>query len=320
MATNKNNNIFEKTSFLGNNSSEFVEALYADYLNDPSKLPEQWKAFFDGLKDERKKILENVNGPSWSPKKRLKPYLSVNQKETGKKNGSMENYANGADILGAAKDSIRASMLVRAYRIRGHLISKLDPLELQKREEHPELKPETYGFTVKDLNKKVFLDGAMGLQTSTLKEVIDLVKKTYCEKIGYEFLHMGDPEEKKWIRDRIEGKEKGIKFTENGKRAILNKLIEAEGFEKFLHIKFVGTKRFGLDGGESLIPALEQIIKRGGHLGVKEVKIGMPHRGRLNVLANMMQKPYKAIFKEFFGEKIKSKKDFEGDVKYHLGA
>ena len=320
MATNKNNNIFEKTSFLGNNSSEFVEALYADYLNDPSKLPEQWKAFFDGLKDERKKILENVNGPSWSPKKRLKPYLSVNQKETGKKNGSMENYANGADILGAAKDSIRASMLVRAYRIRGHLISKLDPLELQKREEHPELKPETYGFTVKDLNKKIFLDGAMGLQTSTLKEVIDLVKKTYCEKIGYEFLHMGDPEEKKWIRDRIEGKEKGIKFTENGKRAILNKLIEAEGFEKFLHVKFVGTKRFGLDGGESLIPALEQIIKRGGHLGVKEVKIGMPHRGRLNVLANMMQKPYKAIFKEFFGEKIKSKKDFEGDVKYHLGA
>ena len=320
MATNKNNNIFEKTSFLGNNSSEFVEALYADYLNDPSKLPEQWKAFFDGLKDERKKILENVNGPSWSPKKRLKPYLSVNQKETGKKNGSMENYANGADILGAAKDSIRASMLVRAYRIRGHLISKLDPLELQKREEHLELKPETYGFTVKDLNKKIFLDGAMGLQTSTLKEVIDLVKKTYCEKIGYEFLHMGDPEEKKWIRDRIEGKEKGIKFTENGKRAILNKLIEAEGFEKFLHIKFVGTKRFGLDGGESLIPALEQIIKRGGHLGVKEVKIGMPHRGRLNVLANMMQKPYKAIFKEFFGEKIKSKKDFEGDVKYHLGA
>jgi len=320
MATNKNNNIFEKTSFLGNNSSEFVEALYADYLNDPSKLPEQWKAFFDGLKDERKKILENVNGPSWSPKKRLKPYLSVNQKETGKKNGSTENYANGVDILGAAKDSIRASMLVRAYRIRGHLISKLDPLELQKREEHLELKPETYGFTVKDLNKKIFLDGAMGLQTSTLKEVIDLVKKTYCEKIGYEFLHMGDPEEKKWIRDRIEGKEKGIKFTENGKRAILNKLIEAEGFEKFLHIKFVGTKRFGLDGGESLIPALEQIIKRGGHLGVKEVKIGMPHRGRLNVLANMMQKPYKAIFKEFFGEKIKSKKDFEGDVKYHLGA
>ena len=173
--------------------------------------------------------------------------------------------------MGAAKDSIRASMLVRAYRIRGHLISKLDPLELQKREEHLELKPETYGFTVKDLNKKIFLDGAMGLQTSTLKEVIDLVKKTYCEKIGYEFLHMGDPEEKKWIRDRIEGKEKGIKFTENGKRAILNKLIEAEGFEKFLHIKFVGTKRFGLDGGESLIPALEQIIKRGGHLSLIQI-------------------------------------------------
>jgi len=133
-------------------------------------------------------------------------------------------------------------------------------------------------------------------------------------------MHMGDPDEKSWIRDRIEGKEKDIKFTENGKKAILNKIIEAEGFEKYLHIKFVGTKRFGLDGGEALIPALEQIIKRGGNLGAKEIKIGMPHRGRLNVLANVMGKSYKAIFSEFFGKSVASKKDFEGDVKYHLGA
>ncbi len=320
MPTNKNNDIFEKTSFLGNNSSEFVEGLYTDYLKNPDKLPEQWKIFFEGLNEKREKILRNINGPSWSPRKKIKNITPESYKDLEKKNGNQPVSFNTTDILEAAKNAVRANMLIRAYRIRGHLISNLDPLELLKREEHAELKPDTYGFSKNDYNKKIFLDGVLGLQSASLKEIIEIAKKTYCQKIGYEFMHMGDPEEKKWIRDRIEGKEKGINFTENGKKAILNKLVEAEGFEKFLHVKFVGTKRFGLDGGESLIPALEQIIKRGGHLGVKEVKIGMPHRGRLNVLANMMQKPFKAIFKEFFGEKINSKKDFEGDVKYHLGA
>ena len=211
-------------------------------------------------------------------------------------------------------------MLIRAYRIRGHLIASLDPLELQKKDEHLELQPETYGFLKNDYNRKIFLDGVLGLQYADLNKILYILKKTYCSNIGYEFMHMGDPEEKAWIRDRIEGPEKEINFTENGKKAILNKIIQAEGFEKYLHVKFVGTKRFGLDGGESLIPALEQIIKRGGNLGVKEIKIGMPHRGRLNVLANVMGKPFKAIFSEFFGKSVTAKKDFEGDVKYHLGA
>ena len=209
---------------------------------------------------------------------------------------------------------------MRAYRIRGHLLATLDPLGLQVSKEHPELNPITYGFNEQSKKRKIFLDGTLGLESADIDTLINKAKDIYCGNIGYEYMHMSDPVERSWIRERIEGKEKGIKFTENGKKAILNKLIEAEGFEKFLHVKFVGTKRFGLDGAESLIPALEQIIKRGGHLGVKEVKIGMPHRGRLNVLANMMQKPFKLIFKEFFGEKIDYKKDFEGDVKYHLGA
>ena len=182
------------------------------------------------------------------------------------------------------------------------------------------MKPETYGFTKKDYSKKIFLDGVLGLQYASLNEILNILKKTYSSKIGYEFMHMGDPEEKAWIRDRIEGPNKDIEFTENGKRAILNKIIQAEGFEKYLHVKFVGTKRFGLDGAESLVPALEQIIKKGGNLGAKEIKMGMPHRGRLNVLANVMGKPFKAIFSEFFGKSVSSKKDFEGDVKYHLGA
>ena len=157
-------------------------------------------------------------------------------------------------------------MFIRAYRIRGHLIANLDPLDIQKKEEHPELKPETYGFTKKDYDRKIFLDGVLGLQNASLKKIIEILKKTYSSKIGYEFMHMGDPEEKAWIRNRIEGPEKKISFTDKGKKAIFNKLVEAEGFEKYLHIKFVGTKRFGLDGAEALIPALEQIIKRGGNL------------------------------------------------------
>ncbi len=320
MSVNKNNNIFEKTSFLGNNSSEFVETLYAEYLSNPDNISEEWRNFFNGLNDKSERILKNVNGPSWSPKKKIKNEISNLYQEKKFETEELQSSINDGNSLNAAKDSVRANMLVRAFRIRGHLISNLDPLSLQKREEHSELKPENYGFSNKDFNKKIFLDGVLGIQSATLKEILSIAKRTYCKNIGFEFMHMSDPEERKWIRDRIEGKEKEIKFTDNGKKAILNKLIESEGFEKFLHVKFVGTKRFGLDGGESLIPALEQIIKRGGHLGVKEVKVGMPHRGRLNVLANMMQKPFKAIFKEFFGQSITSKKDFEGDVKYHLGA
>ena len=320
MSIGKNNNIFEKTSFLGGNSSQFIEELYAEYLRAPDSISSEWREFFEGLKDKKEEILKTVVGPSWAPKtKKKRIQINIEKISENSNNINLNLYENPG-ILDTAKDSIRASMLIRAYRIRGHLISNLDPLGLLKRYEHPELKPETYGFSNNDLQKKIFLDGVLGFQNATLKEIIEVARKTYCQNIGYEFMHMSDPEERQWIRDRIEGKEKGITFTENGKKAILNKLVEAEGFEKFLHVKFVGTKRFGLDGGEAMIPALEQIIKRGGHLGAKEVKIGMPHRGRLNVLANMMQKPFKAIFKEFFGEKINSKKDFEGDVKYHLGA
>jgi len=314
MSSSKDNNIYKKTSFLAGNNTSFIEELYSEYLNDSSALPEGWKDFFDGLQDSQDIISKDLLGPSWTPKK-IKKIENKNIISNLK-----ENQEPPVLVEQATKDSIRAIMLIRAYRIRGHLISNLDPLDIQKKEEHPELKPETYGFNKNDFNRKIFLDGVLGLQNATLNEILKILKKTYSSKIGYEFMHMGDPDEKSWIRDRIEGKEKDISFTSNGKKAILNKIIEAEGFEKYLHIKFVGTKRFGLDGGESLIPALEQIIKRGGNLGAKEIKIGMPHRGRLNVLANVMGKSYKAIFSEFFGKSVTSKKDFEGDVKYHLGA
>ena len=317
MSSSKNNTTYKKTSFLAGNNAEFINKFYADYLSDPKSLPESWRQFFEGLSDEQKLIYDDLKGPSWSPERRNKKIIL---KPLDDKNEDKSQEINLDDAKQATKDSVRAIMLIRAYRIRGHLIASLDPLNLQKKEEHPELRPETYGFTKKDYQRKIFLDGVLGLQQGSLSEILKILKNTYCSNIGYEFMHMGDPDEKTWIRNRVEGPEKEIKFTDNGKKAILNKMVEAEGFEKYLHVKFVGTKRFGLDGGESLIPALEQIIKRGGNLGAKEIKIGMPHRGRLNVLANVMGKPYKSIFSEFFGKSVTQKKDFEGDVKYHLGA
>src|SRR5690606_28724681 len=203
----------------------------------------------------------------------------------------------------------------------GHLVADLDPLKLWAKTEHPELQPETYGFGPEDLDRPIFIDHVLGMEMATVREMLDILRRTYCSTLGVEFMHISDPGEKAWIQERIEGPDKEISFTPEGKRAILRKLIEAEGFENFLNVKYTGTKRFGLEGGESMVPALEQIIKRGGQLGVKEIVLGIAHRGRLNVLANVMGKPYRAIFHEFKGGSFKPD-DVEGsgDVKYHLGA
>ena len=212
-------------------------------------------------------------------------------------------------------------MLIRAYRIRGHFHANLDPLGLEPRKDDEELDPRAYGFGEADLDRKIFLDHVLGLEFATLREIVAICQRTYCQTLGVEFMHISNADQKGWIQERIEGADKEITFTREGKRAILNKLIEAEGFEKFCDTKFTGTKRFGLDGGEALIPALEQIIKRGGNEGVKEIVLGMPHRGRLNVLTQVMGKPHRALFHEFKGGSA-APDDVEGsgDVKYHLGA
>ena len=226
MSSSKDNTTYKKTSFLAGNNSEFINEFYADYLSDPKSLPQSWRKFFEGLSDEQKLIYNDLQGPSWSPNRKTKK-INLNRIEIKKK----EEEFNIDSIKQATKDSVRAIMLIRAFRIRGHLIASLDPLGLLKKEEHPELKPETYGFIKKDFNRKIFLDGVLGLQYANLNEILKILKKTYCSNIGYEFMHMGDPDEKTWIRNRIEGPEKEIKFTDNGKKAILNKMIEAEGFE-----------------------------------------------------------------------------------------
>ena len=320
MSSSKNLD-YKKTSFLNKSNSAFIEQMYLKFINQDSNIPESWKNYFLDLGENIDLVIKELKGPSWSRNKK-KVELDIIQKKIEKESyyEKKNDYLEQKDFTKANSNSVRAVSLIRSYRQRGHLIAKVDPLEIREIEYLDELHPENYGFKKEDYQKKIYLDGAINKEYSNIKEILSFLKKTYCGPIGYEYMHIANPTERKWIRDRIEKDDNALKFTKNGKNAILNKLIQAEGFEKFLHTKFVGTKRFGLDGGESLIPALEQIIKIGGQYKIKEVKIGMSHRGRLNVLANVLQKSYKKIFNEFAGEINNVQKDAAGDVKYHLGA
>ena len=322
MSTNRDNKIFEKTSFLEGGNSPFIEEMYLQYLRDPESVPESWKSFFDGLNEDQEIIKKEILGPSWAPEKKVisKNYLNEQQSTDDEKKIKNIKSSNQAINEKEKEKSVKAIALIRAYRIRGHLNADLDPLGMMKRKKLNDLHPDNHGFKKEDYNKKIYLNGYLDRDYATVNEMLLFLKKTYCSTIGAEYMHISDPIEKVWLRERMEKKENKINFTDTGKKAILNKLIQAEGFEKFLAIKFVGTKRFGIDGGEALLPALEQIIKRGGQLGVKEIKIGMPHRGRLNVLANLLQKSYKRMFNEFAGEFASTRTDTTGDVKYHLGA
>ena len=310
---------FEKTSFLTKSNSAFLEQMYLKYINKDLDLPSSWKNYFDDLGDELDLVVNEIKGPSWAPIKKQINIVEKKPKKEVHSNGSVKNVISENNLQNNI-DSIKAVELIRAYRLRGHLLAKLDPLGLKKTEYLEELHPEYYGFKKSDYKREIFLNDVTNKKYSNISEILTFLNKTYCGPIGYEYMHISNPEERIWLRRRIEEDENEIKFTKNGKEAILNKLIQAEGFEKFLATKYVGTKRFGLDGAESLIPALEQIIKIGGQSQIKEVKIGMSHRGRLNVLANVLQKSYKRIFNEFAGEFNSSSNEGAGDVKYHLGA
>jgi 2-oxoglutarate dehydrogenase E1 component len=325
MSINSNQK-FEKTSFLSKANSSFIEQMYLKYLNKDPSLLLDWKKYFEDLNEETSTAFKELEGPSWQPQKTKKYQVQedfVGLKSETKKINTPNKLisSNDKDFEISSNDSINAIALIRAYRIRGHLIAHLDPLGMMDRKYIHDLHPEDHGFKKEEYNKKIFLGSYMDTGgNSSINEILTNLRKIYCSKIGVEYMHISDPAEKIWFRNRMEKKENELQFTDDGKKAILNKIIQAEGFEKFLAKKFIGTKRFGLDGAESLIPALEQIIKRGGQLGVKEIKIGMPHRGRLNVLANVLQKSYKRIFNEFVGEFSNTHEESTGDVKYHLGA
>ncbi len=337
MTEQSRNDIFHASSFLQGQNAEYIEQLYARYADDPNAVDAEWAEFFSALGDPEREVRAEAAGPSWARDVAPKadeiiaamtgewPAAAAEVKEAGTKIRAEADKRGIAvtddQVKRAVLDSIRALMLIRAYRIRGHLAADLDPLGMREPEERPELDPKSYGFTEADMDRPVFIDNVLGLQTATMRQILEIVKRTYCGTFALQYMHISDPEQAAWLKERIEGFDKEIRFTREGRRAILNKLVEAEGFEKYLHVKYMGTKRFGLDGGEALIPAMEQIIKRGGALGVKEIVIGMPHRGRLSVLANVMGKPYRAIFHEFQGGSFKPEDvDGSGDVKYHLGA
>jgi 2-oxoglutarate dehydrogenase E1 component len=337
MTRQPKNEAFAQTSFLQGANAAYIEEMQAQYERNPGSVTDEWRHFFAGLKEEQPAFDgSGRDGPSWArPLASLEEPSELVDALTGDWGGVerslRERLSARAAVEGIAldpiasvraiQDSIRALMLIRAYRVMGHLAADLDPLGLVQRKMHKELRPETYGFTEADLDRPIFIDKVLGLEIATVREILKILRRTYCRHIGVEFMHITSPAQKAWLQQRIEGRDKEITFTVEGKKAILNKLIEVETFEKFADIKYTGTKRFGLDGAESMVPALEQIIKRGGQLGVKEIVIGMAHRGRLNVLANVLSKPLRAIFNEFKGGSFKPDDvDGSGDVKYHLGA
>ncbi|CUH59751.1 2-oxoglutarate dehydrogenase E1 component [Thalassobacter stenotrophicus] len=338
MTEHSSNDQFHASSFMQGHNAEYLEQMYARYANDPAAVDESWQAFFRAMGDDEVSVKREAEGPSWAradwppqPTDDWTAALTGEWAPAPEVKGAGDKIkakaaATGVEVSDeqikrAVLDSIRALMIIRAYRIRGHLVADLDPLGMRDQTPHPELDPKSYGFTEADMDRPIFIDQVLGLQVATMREIMAIVKRTYCGTFALQYMHISNPEEAGWLKERIEGLGKEIAFTREGRKAILNKMVEAEGFEKFLHVKYMGTKRFGLDGGESLIPAMEQIIKRGGNLGLKEIVIGMPHRGRLSVLANVMAKPYRAIFNEFQGGSFKPEDvDGSGDVKYHLGA
>ncbi|PTE21021.1 2-oxoglutarate dehydrogenase E1 component [Cereibacter changlensis JA139] len=340
MTEHSANDQFHASSFLQGHNADYIDQLQARYAADPASVDAGWAELFRSLGDSELDAKRQAQGPSWARADwPPMPTDDVTAAMTGEWPAAPAKEAKAAGTKIAAKaqekgvsltdaqvqravlDSIRALMIIRAYRIRGHLAADLDPLKMRNTSNHPELDPKSYGFTDADMDRPIFIDNVLGLQVASMRQIIDIVKRTYCGTFALQYMHISDPEQAAWLKERIEGFGKEIHFTREGRRAILNKMVEAEGYEKFLHVKYMGTKRFGLDGGESLIPAMEQIIKRGGALGVKDIVIGMPHRGRLSVLANVMMKPYRAIFNEFQGGSYKPDDvDGSGDVKYHLGA
>jgi 2-oxoglutarate dehydrogenase E1 component len=336
MTDQSSNDQFHASSFMQGHNAEYIEQLYARYADDPNAVDESWHAFFKSLGDAPEDAKAEAAGPSWArndwppiPNDDLTAALdgqwaaepAAAGQKIKEKAASKGVEVSEEQIRNAVLDSIRALMIIRAYRIRGHLVADLDPLGMRDEIPHPELDPASYGFKPEDMDRPIFIDNVLGLEVASMKDILAIVQRTYCSTFALQYMHISNPQEAAWLKERIEGLGKEITFTKQGRKAILNSLVQAEGFEKFLHVKYMGTKRFGLDGGESLIPAMEQIIKRGGQLGLRDIVIGMPHRGRLSVLANVMKKPYRAIFNEFQGGSSSPEDvDGSGDVKYHLGA
>ena len=309
------------SAFSGANAA-FIAEMYARWTVDPAAVDPGFAAVFDAMDDEARAVLLDASGASWAPREAVidTHAAPAPERPVVERRVAQPVPATSDTVRAATKDSLRALMMIRTYRVRGHLEAKLDPLGLQGPKNHPELDPATYGFGPADMDRPIFIDNVLGLESATPRQILQVLRETYCGPIGVEFMHIQDPDQKAWIQRRVEGAPWRTAFGRGAKKTILQQLTEAEGLESFCQRRYVGTKRFGLEGGEVTIPALHAIIETAAKSGVREIAIGMPHRGRLNTLVNIVKKPYAALFSEFGGSSFKPDDvQGSGDVKYHLG-
>ncbi len=302
-------------TFLNSANAPYVAELYSKFRNDPESVDTTWKDFFNNLNEDDYSVLKDFGGPEW--KKR--PSSIIDKNYITKVIKSNANY-NSEEFRISTLDSIRALRLIRAFRINGHLIADLDPLGISEREYPQELDYKSYGFIESDLEKEIFIDGSLGLEKGKLKNIIKILKETYSASIGVEFLHIQQADQKQWVQERIEEVRNKTNFTNEGKKAIYKRLVESELFEQFLDKKFLGTKRYGIEGGEAMIPGIEQIVKQACLSGIEDIIIGTAHRGRLTLLSSVLEMPYKKILSKFQGSLNDPNEVLgSGDVKYHLG-
>ncbi|MEI6729710.1 MAG: 2-oxoglutarate dehydrogenase E1 component [Pseudomonadota bacterium] len=303
-------------------NAAYIEMLYEKWVQNPSDVSADWQQFFAG----QGRSDHPLTRPSWSKNTANFVDDSVPPPQAPKANGAKPVQAApqaavaGVDVEQATRDSIQALMLIRNYRVRGHLIASYDPLGLEWPKPQPELDPAAYGFEKKDYNRKIFLDGVLGFQYATMKEILATLQAIYCNGIGIEYMHIQYPEQKAWLQKKIEGNERDTCLSSDGKKHILRSLIEIESFEEFLQVKYASTKRFSIQGGDTAISGLETVLEVSAAFGVEEINIGMPHRGRMNVITKIMGKPYVELLSLFQGNvDFPEWVDSSGDVKYHLG-
>lgn len=295
----------DPNSFLNGGNAAFIFDLYQQFRTHPENIDPSWRQFFNDLGEEAQNLFaDDDRPPVWMEKQQR----------------SLGDTVPASLIAEQVRDAIRVVMMIRAYRVRGHLAATLDPLNLKPADNPQELTIEAYGLTAKDLPKRVQIDNALGLENPTIGEVLAKLRQIYCGNVGIEFMHILDPGQKSWIRDRVENTPVSQRVDQDDRHEILKNLAAAELFEKFLNVKYPGAKRFGLEGGDSLIPALQAMVHRCSDQGVEKIVFGMAHRGRLSVLANVIGKPCHEIFAHFqAGDVDPASVQGAGDVKYHLG-
>ncbi|MFP5405486.1 MAG: 2-oxoglutarate dehydrogenase E1 subunit family protein, partial [Gammaproteobacteria bacterium] len=300
----------QSNSYLFGGNAPYVEELYESYLNNPGSVPDAWRAWFDSLQ-----LVPAADGSPQSPDVPHAPIVQSFAERA--REGTLQPRMMGGDAATARKQ-VFVQQLIAAYRSLGVRWADLDPLRRQERPAIPELEPAFYDFTEGDqANVYSAANTYFGFDNATLRDIVQALRETYCGSIGAEFMYISDPAQKRWLQERLESTRGRPQYSAEKKKRILERVTAAEGLERYLHTKYVGQKRFSLEGGESFIPAMDEAIQAAGERGIQEVVIGMAHRGRLNVLVNTLGKTPKELFAEFEGRHAEDLPS--GDVKYHMG-